>query len=163
MQLALGKAGARKMETFLRTERFINLARQIGGNSTTVRQAIRAGIIKTGGFGAAGGAGALAGAGFAGEGDPTVPILGGLLALGVRGGAGRLQTRINRKVADEIAELLVSTDPNMVQKGLQRLSNHRKLFPGLRKIDDWVARVFGQHSERFAKGVSELITQEDSF
>lgn len=121
-EIALGPERTRELEAFLRHENMMDFVRSaVQGNSTTARQLVELGL--------AGGLGGLA-SGFNPK-DPTGWIVAVLAKLGAR----RANVAIDTRLANEIAERLVSRDPTVMRRGLQRLAEPRVL-QALRAADD---------------------------
>lgn len=109
IEMALGPNRAREMEAFLYVEQLMDLPRTAMSNSTTARQLVELGL--------AGGAGMLASGGNLS--DPTTWIVGALTKYG----AARGQQVIDQRMARNIAEMLVSRDPAVLQQGMRRVSS----------------------------------------
>ncbi len=131
IELVLGKAGLDKIDASLRVERIMDFARNaVQGNSSTARQLIEAGM--------AGGAyGALTG------GDFSTYASG---AAALRLGAKTIAGRIDKQVAQKVAELLTSDDVKAVQRGIEMVVAKPSLMRGLRAVDDRLGRLAGQQS-----------------
>lgn len=122
IQLALGTDRARELEAMLRVEGIMQQSlRAVQGNSTTVLQAVTAGLA------GAGGGGWL---GF----DPTTS--GALAAVATAGKRG-----VDMRVAGRIAELLTSKDPAVFQRGIQMLARNNTMMNRLRAMDSGAARL----------------------
>ena len=135
LEIALGPQRARELEAGLRVEGVMDLARQaVQGNSTTARQLAELGL--------AGGAGSLGAYGTYSM-DPaqmtTAAVMGAALA-------GR--RNIDHRVAQRVAQLLTSNDPTMVTRGIQLLTNNRRLLDNLRATDRRIVAVTSQQLTR---------------
>lgn len=118
IELALGPNRARQLEVFLRTERLLDLARTALGNSTSVRQMMELGI-----------GGSAEGYGYmTGDWKKAHTIVALLL---VRHGLGR----VDRGVAQRVAEMLASEDPAIIQRGVAMVANNDRLLSALRRAD----------------------------
>jgi hypothetical protein len=137
----MGPDAARTMEAFLNREAIYDAARKALGNSTTVRQMMEAGF--------AGGVGGLALTG-----DPRQALEFGVAAAGAGAGAGATGLvrhgvltgaktalgYVDRNTAARVAQLLASSDPAELRRGLQIAAKNQKIASGLR---DMAARVSG--------------------
>jgi hypothetical protein len=103
MVMAFGETQAKEIEAFVRVERAMDMLRQSLGNSTTAKQLIASGAL--------GGA-----ASWWFTGDFTTGIVAG---AGARFAANQAAKRIDTNVMTEVAELLLSSDPKMVEKALK--------------------------------------------
>lgn len=124
MAIALGPNGAREFEAFLHVEQLMDLPRTAMGNSTTARQLVELGL--------AGGAGMLASGGSLT--DPTTWIVGALTKFG----AAKGQRMIDEKMARAIAQMLVSRDPSIYQRGVKQAA-HGPVLGALRRISGALA------------------------
>ncbi|CAB4172066.1 hypothetical protein UFOVP1349_48 [uncultured Caudovirales phage] len=127
IETALGPARARELEAMLRVENIMQQSlRAVQGNSSSVQQIVGIGLA-----GATGG-GAL---GY----DPTISGLAAALATAGKKG-------IDRRVAEQVAHLLTSKDPAVLQRGIQMVANNQRLLSVLRAADTGAARVGGQQA-----------------
>ena len=148
-----GDQGTRAFEAFLRRENIFDSARKaVSGNSTTARQLIELGLshgAKALGTGAAGSLiggffngpqGMLEGFGLGAAGKIGMPLAraAGERAVGV----------IDKNVARHVAELLTSSDPAQLQKGLRMVASNQKIANGLRAIEQRLATVAGSQAAR---------------
>lgn len=123
-RLAMG-GRADQLETFLRLEAIMDTAVKAMGNSTTARQLVELGM----GYGAPIVGSALS----SWSGDPSAMVIGALI------GGGKLANQaINRQVAEHVAKLLTSKNPELFLKGLQQASKPGFL-DALRAIDNAIA------------------------
>lgn len=133
LQIALGRQRAAELEAGLRIEGIMDLARgAVQGNSTTARQLTELGL--------AGGAGSL-GAYGAYNADPTqltFAALSGALLAGRR--------HVDQRVAAEVARMLTSQDPAVLQRGIQRIVSSDRFMNALRATDRRLASVGGQQT-----------------
>jgi len=131
LEIALGPEGARDLEAFLHNERMMDFIRgAVNGNSTTARQ-IREMML----------ASSVGGAmiGF----DPSNPqnwIAGILTGALTKRGAAATNQFLDRRLAMEIADRLVSRDPSVMRRGLQQLSDPRAI-QALRAFDETLATL----------------------
>lgn len=135
LEIALGPQRANELEAGLRVEGIMDLARQaVQGNSTTARQLAELGL--------AGGAGTIGAYGSYNL-DPaqmtTAAIMGAALA-------GR--RHIDQRVAQRVAQFLTSNDPAAVTRGMQLLTNNRRLLDNLRATDRRIVAVTSQQLTR---------------
>lgn len=102
IELALGKDKARQVEQFVRIETVMDQLRGAMGNSTTARQLVELGIGAGGGLAVTGGdwRGAIGGA--------------GLIRLARYGGS-----KINERTMKQVADILLSDDPKVLQDALE--------------------------------------------
>lgn len=131
MNIALGPQRAAELEAGLRVEGIMDLARgAVQGNSNTVRQLAEIGFA--GGAGGVGGIGAY-------NMDPTqmtyAAIAGALLA-GKRG--------IDTRVAQRVAQMLVSDDPRQLMRGIQLVARNGRMMDSLRFTDAKITQVAAQ-------------------
>lgn len=126
LNIALGGARARELEAFLHVERVMDMARPaVQGNSTTARQLAELGL--------AGGAYGVS------SGDIMSPDR--LMNAALVYGAARGQRAIDSRVAQRVAQLLVSDDINQIQAGFRLIARHPRLMGALRLADDNIAAL----------------------
>lgn len=146
MEMALGKPAAQKFQTYLQVENIMDRARGAMGNSTTARQMVEMGL-------AGGASGYLAG------GDLTSIVTGALLGSAGRKGvniaARHVSTQAQRNLAEETARMLVSNDPAVIRKGIERLSRNPRMMKSLQSFDERLARIAAQHPPSFGQGRTE--------
>lgn len=141
MHVAIGAQRTKELEARLRVESIMDRMRgAVQGNSTTARQLTEAGL--------AGGITGGAGYGLAtGDWNPKdvglATVLGSMLSGGGRYAGGKVQAGIDQRVAKKVAEMLVSDDPKVLQKGLAIVAKQQKLMGALRTADDALARAGG--------------------
>lgn len=136
ISIALGPQRAAELETFLRVETTMDAARgAVQGNSTTARQLIEAGLAGGVGYGTA-----------TGDWNPqsvfTAAFVGGL----ARGAASRANQSIDQRVARRVADMLVSPDPRVLQRGMTLVARQPRYLQALRNADNSLARVAGEQS-----------------
>jgi hypothetical protein len=131
IQLALGPQRAQELEAIVRVETIMQQGlRSVQGNSTTTQQLVQLGLA--GGAGAAIGAGGGGALGY----DPTWSgIVGALAGAGKRG--------VDRRVAERVAEMLVSNDPAVLRRGIQMIARNQTMMRALRSVDSAGVRVGG--------------------
>lgn len=117
--LALGPKRARDLQSFLTVERTMDKLRAALGNSTTARQLAEIGLA--GGIGGA--------AGFI-QGDTTTGGVVGTATYLAR----MLSGKVDRRVAQRVAELLASDDPKLLSQAQDMIANQ----PNLRNAFDWL-------------------------
>lgn len=105
IELVFGKAKARELEAYIRVEDLADKLRGAMGNSTTARQLMELGI------------GAGSGALLTG-GDWKGALTGAAFAKGAR----YLGQRVDDKVMQEVARLLMSNDPALISKAVNQAS-----------------------------------------
>lgn len=127
MEIALGPQNYQKLEAFLRIENVMQMTKDALGNSTTVRQWIEGGL-------AGGGLGLIMNGGNLS--DPKLAL------MAVLGGAARRGVGIvDAKVAERVGEMLVSDDPDTVQKAIDMVSTNPRMLGFLRNVEDALARA----------------------
>jgi hypothetical protein len=136
IEIALGPQRSAELETFLRVETAMDAARgAVQGNSTTTRQLIEAGLAGGVGYGTA-----------TGDWNPqnvfTAAFVGGL----ARGAASRANQSIDQRVARRVADMLVSPDPRVLQRGMTLVARQPRYLDALRNADNSLARVVGEQS-----------------
>lgn len=136
IEIALGPQRTRDLETFLRVEGAMDAARgAVQGNSTTARQLIEAGLAGGVGYGAS-----------TGDWNPqnvfTAAFVGGL----ARGAASRVNQSIDQRVARRVADMLVSPDPAILQRGMNLVARQPRYLDALRNADNSLARIAGEQS-----------------
>ena len=123
--IALGANRARSIESFLRVEETMDLARKALGNSTTARQLVE--------LGATYGAGAYGALGAYNE-DP-----GALMVAALVIGGKAYNSHITRRVAEEVVKKLLSTDTSAFIKGVKQIAAS-PMLDALRAFDNIVAK-----------------------
>lgn len=141
LNMVLGSQKAAELEATLRVEGIIDLSRgSVTGNSTTARQLAELGF--------AGGAVGIGGHGVY-DADPKelgfAAVAGALLA-GKRG--------IDTRVAQRVAQMLVSKDPSILMRGVKLLSRNNQMMNSLRATDRRIAVMGGRGSP--GSGVQSL-------
>lgn len=133
LNIALGPQKAAELETGLRVEGIMDLARSaVQGNSTTARQLAELGL--------AGGAYGFSG-GVSNPLDPSAMMNAALVY-----GAARGKNAINERLSRRVAEMLVSNDPRILLRGIQTVARNQNLFNSLRRADASLARVGGEQA-----------------
>jgi hypothetical protein len=123
IELVLGKDRANELEAMTRAESIMQLARlATRGQSTTIQQAA--------GFGLAGAAGAYA-TGY----DPSSGFVTALLPFA--------RHKLDARVANKVAEMLMSPDPKIVDRGIKMIAGDARFMSVLRETDNALARVGG--------------------
>ena len=121
MVIALGKNKTDEFEAFVRIENLLDeIRRAVQGNSTTARQLWDIAL-----FGAGSGLGGIG----AYTNDPYA-LLGAAIMAGGRYG----KVKIEQRVANKIAEMLVSKDPSVVQKAIKQIA-HTPFLNAVQKLD----------------------------
>lgn len=134
LHIALGPQKAAELEAGLRVEGIMDLARgAVQGNSTTARQLAELGL--------AGGAYGVSGGGLNPFTDPAA-VVNAALVFGAAKGKGKINENVSRKVA----EMLTSSDPTKLLKGIKVVSQNQTLFNSLRSADKSLAKIGGGQS-----------------
>lgn len=119
LTIALGSNRARAVESFLRAESLMDLARNALGNSTTARQLVELGL---GGYGLY-------------SNDPNAVMLAALSF-----GSRHIGRQIDRRVAERVVKQLLSPDTNTFLQGVRQLASS-PLLDALRAFDRAVQRL----------------------
>lgn len=138
LSIALGPNRAREIESFLRIEQFMDLARTAMGNSTTARQLAEMFGLGYGTF----------------TGDPTALMLS-LLSIGSRL-AGR---EIDRRVMERVANQLISQDVETFLRGVRQIASS-PILDSLRALDNFIAKM-GLPRALSVKGVAGQLSSEN--
>lgn len=125
MKLGLGSGGFGQLEGFLRVEQMMEAMRHAMGNSTSVRQWVQLGREY--------GLPMLMELGAAGFHEPKAAIAGLAMA-----GFKLIDQKIDANVANHVAELLVSKDPDIFLSGLKQVSKPGWL-EAIRAIDNAIS------------------------
>jgi len=126
IEMVLGKQRARELETFLRVEEYMNKAiGTIKGKSTTARQLAELGM--------AGGVASAYG-GYTGDWKHASYLMAGAL---LRAGG----QRIDKRVAQHVAEMLASPDPAVRTKGIKLVAKNDRFLDALRHLDKPLAKA----------------------
>jgi hypothetical protein len=141
LAMALGPNQAQQLEAFLHLENVMDAPRLAMGNSTTARQLVELGL--------AGGVGTITSHGSP-RSDPVGFLAGALAMHGVTRGAGMVDQRLQRT----IAEMLVSRDPSVVQNALAQVANHPGMMGSLRSFSARVASVMGRNARAALPGAT---------
>lgn len=135
LNMVLGPQRANELEALFRVEGIMDLSRgAVQANSTTARQLAELGF--------AGGAGSLGISGVYNM-DPqqmTYAAVAGALLAGKRG--------IDQRVANRVAQLLVSNDPQLFLRGVQIVSRNNRMMENLRSADRAIARVGAEETPK---------------
>lgn len=142
MQFLLGKEGTAKMESALRVENIMEMSRTaVSGGSKTARLLAEQGL--------AGGAGA--GVGYFMDGSPQSMLAGAALASALKGGAGKVDQRVQL----QIAKMLASGDERALKRVAEISAKSPAFSNALKAIE---ARLSGVAAGNSANSVSEKIT-----
>lgn len=126
IEIALGKDKARELEAFVNVESVMDQLRTaVTGNSTTIRQLAEIGL--------AGGGGALAL-----NGDPESATKALLIA-----GLSRGARAIDARVAQRVAEMLLSQDPAVIQKAARMVAKNKPLLESIKSANDYITKAIG--------------------
>ena len=139
LEIAVGPQRARELEAFLRVEGVMDMARNaVQGNSTTVRQLVEAGLAGGTGYGVA-----------TGDYSPQNLLTAAFVGSVARGAAGKINQRIDTRVARQVANMLTSQDPRVLQRGMRIVARSPRMLDGLRNADNALARISGEQSGGF--------------
>jgi hypothetical protein len=127
-QIALGERRAGELQTFLTVERTMDRLRTALGNSTTARQLAEIGI--------AGGVGTVA---TLASGDVSNGGVAGIATILVRALSGR----IDRRVAQRVAELLASDDPRQLQQAVTIITNNAGARSAMDALEGALVKIAG--------------------
>lgn len=133
MRLVFGPQGAKQMEGFLRLESIMDNGRKILQGSDTARNLA---VMQQVGTGAIGG---VAGYALDPSHDPKSFLIGMVAPWLVRTGSSKLSSQITGKVMTEIADILTSSDPKVIQKVLANASMSPKHMEALKMIGEALA------------------------
>lgn len=131
IELALGPRRAREFEQFARIETAMDQLRGALGNSNTARQLVELGMAGARQFGVAGAAGTASGL-------YTEDIKTGVLTGLAVQGAKFTGMKIDENVAKKMAKLLVSEDPQAMQRAITLATNSPKYAAALKAIQNGV-------------------------
>lgn len=127
IEIALGKDKARELEAFVNVESVMDTLRQaVSGNSTTARQLAEIGL--------AGGGATYS----LGSGDPNAMAYGLLLA-----GLSRGQRAIDARVAQRVAQMLLSEDPAAIQRAARMVASNKTLLETVKGAGDYLTKAIG--------------------
>ncbi len=130
MELALGHQKAAEFEARLRVEGIMDKARgAVQGQSTTARQLTELGL-----------AGGLGGIGLYHE-SPGEMGTAALAAVFLHG-----KNKVNAKLAKHVAQMLASSDPIVIQRGLKHVARSQKMTDALRAAGPRLAAVAGEQA-----------------
>lgn len=122
IELAIGKQKARELDARLHVEELMDEARKaVQGNSTTARQLAELGL--------AGGAVSYGSFSVYNQ-DPASVAQSAIVAALVAG-----NRRIDRRVSEQVARLLTSNDPRMLQRGFRIVANNQNMLDALRAAE----------------------------
>lgn len=147
--IALGPRRAAELEARLRVEGIRDLARgAVQGNSNTARQLAEIGLA-----GGAGGVGAYGTYNL----DPsqmTAAAVAGAIMLGKR--------NIDQRVAQRVAQMLVSDNPAVITRGIQLVARNNRVMEALRAADLRIARIGGEQAPGIAPKAAGVAGAEES-
>lgn len=133
LEMVMGKDKAAEFEALQRVEGIMDLARTaVQGNSTTARQLAELGLAG-GAYGFSGGASNPL--------DPNAMMNAALVY-----GAAKGRNKINERLSRRVAEMLASSDPQVLLRGVKVITKNREMFDSLRSADRGLARVGGQQA-----------------
>lgn len=132
LEMVLGKTKSDELQAKLRVEGIMDRLRTaVTGNSWTAQRLYSLGL--------AGGAGLSAHGGY--DMNPKEVAYGAILAAVASGGK-----KIDARVAQKVAEMLISRDPSLLAKGLKVVSGNSRWMDVLRSADDKIARIAGDQA-----------------
>lgn len=141
MTVALGAQRVNELEARLRVESIMDQMRgALHGNSTTVRQLAEAGLAGSTSSGAGYG---LATGDWSPKGMLSAAMTGAAIGGAGRFAAGKLNQGIDQRVSRKVADMLVSDDPKVLQKGIAIVAKNGSIMKALRRADDALARTSG--------------------
>lgn len=126
LQMVLGPNGFNQIDALMSVEQSMDKLRAALGNSTTVRQWVELGL-----------AGGVGGSGLVNT-DPTQ--LGIAAAI-----AGRRY--VDQRVARKVADMLTSSDPDILAKGIKAVAGNKNLLRAFRDFDTRLSAVGGQQAQ----------------
>jgi hypothetical protein len=133
LNIALGPQRASELEATLRVEGVMEMARgAVQGNSTTARQLVELGLA--GGAAGTGGVGAY-------NMDPkqmTYAAIAGAFLAG--------KHHIDTRLAQRVAEMLTSNDPQILQRGARVVARDARMLDSLRSLDRRISSMTGEHA-----------------
>ncbi len=142
IRLALGPQRAAELEAGLRIEGIMDFARgAVQGNSTTARQLAELGL--------AGGGLSLGSVGTYQQ-DPTQMTIGAVLGALAYGGR-----RIDQRVAQQVAQMLVSNDPAILARGVRIIARSENFMNALRRADRAIVPIAQQAQQLGAEDRSQ--------
>lgn len=143
LNIAIGPQRAAELEAGLRVEGIMDTARTaVQGNSTTARQLAELGL--------AGGTGATGIAGVYNQ-DPQTMTLAAVSAALLAGRRG-----IDARVARQVADLLVSDDPQRLMQGIRLVARNDRLMDNLRVADRKIANIGASESPKGLISIQSL-------
>jgi hypothetical protein len=142
LQMVLGNK-YKEFEAMLHVENVMQKAQgSIKGYSTTARQLIHSAMAS-----GAGGAAVGAGGELIGSGDWRHPLApqtyGRILAAALTGAAASRGARVNQQVAERVAQMLTSRDPQVLSRGAKVVAGNEKMMDALRQASTRVGRIGG--------------------
>lgn len=140
LQLVLGPNGYRSLDALMSVEQSMDKLRTALGNSTSIRQWIEVGL-----------AGTSAGYGLATT-DPTQIAV--IAAIGGR-------RWVDQKVAKRVAEMLSSSDPNVLAQGIKAVSSSEALTKAFRNLDVRLSKLGPQAPVPGAANVPAITRADD--
>jgi hypothetical protein len=123
-ELALGRGKAGELEAFLRRETIMNALRGALGNSNTARQLIEASAWSAGGA--------------------QMYVTGdykGIAVATMVSGLTRGNHALNRRVAERVARMLVSDDPEVLRKATNTIARNPRVRGAVRDAENYIVRA----------------------
>jgi hypothetical protein len=117
MEMVFGPQRMKEIEAYVRVEDLADRLRGAMGNSTTARQLVELGIGGGAGFAVTGG-------------DWTGALAGAAVARGAR----NLGQRVDNRVMQRVAEMLVSDDPAMIQRAIKEATKSNAFMGALEDL-----------------------------
>jgi hypothetical protein len=141
VEMAMGPKAAAELESFLRVENIMQMTKtavQGGSNTTAQMQAMKQFLGQTAGSAGTGyGAGVLVGGIDPRNWDPKAWTVAGVFGLGKRGAAA-LGKKVDQRVMQEVARLLTSSDPQLIQQAIKNASRSAASADALRAIENGI-------------------------
>jgi hypothetical protein len=132
LNMVLGSQKATELEAKLRIEGIMDRLRTaVTGNSWTAQRLFSLGLAGGAGLGAHG----------AYTTDPKEIAYGALIGALATGGK-----KIDARVAQRVAEMLLSRDPKILAKGFKVASGNGRIMSAIRSVDNRIAAVLGENA-----------------
>lgn len=137
----LGPQAATKLEVFMQRERLMDFARKaVMGGSNTMQQAIMMGLLGAGGEG------------IFGSGDPLHMLIGAAGGVGGKYIYKAGQQWANRRVAEQMANLLTQETPDLMYKALNTVSSNPVMRNMLRNFDTMISAYYASRPRPAVQG-----------
>lgn len=134
LSMVMGPTKAREFEAMLRVEGIMDMSRAaVNGNSWTARRLYDLGLVGGAGLGASG----------TYHMDPKEMATGAIIGAIASGGK-----KIDQRVMQNVAKMLVSDDPKLLSKGIQSLAKNYGFMSALRSTDQRIAKAAAQEAHK---------------